>query len=157
MKRPGLFKRHRQRYLEHVIQRNSYLSMPAFSRVDPRVTLMDLYVPLKGLIRDIDPMTQSEFDEDFIDWETSEQRVRVIEREREERIVLLDSFVYSESCLVILGKQGSGKTTFISHLALRTAHNCRRKPAVSFLPLRISLYDCYRPFSLMEVGPISVK
>jgi len=136
--------REHQQYLKHVIESNSYLSMSTIFKIAPKASLADLYVPLKALTRDVDDITGSEFEDDFVDWEISEQIIRVVEREAEERIDPLDSLISKESRLVVLGRPGSGKTTFISHLALHTAQNYRGKPSVTSLPLKISLKDLER-------------
>lgn len=130
-----------QQYLDHVIEQNSRLSMPAICKVAPKANLMDLYVPLNALITDIDAITENEFDESFIYWEGFERRVQAVERETEEKTISLDSLVSTESRLVVLGGAGSGKTTFISHLALSTAHEYQSKPSTTPLPLRISIRD----------------
>jgi len=145
--------REHQQYLKHVIENNSYLSMSTIFKIASKASLTDLYVPLKASTRDVDDITGSEFEDDFIDKEISEKRIRVVERETEERIDSLDSLISKESRLVVLGKPRSGKTTFISHLALHTAQNYRGKPSVTPLPLKISLKELER--SLADGFPIA--
>ncbi len=120
------FETTRAQFLEYIRQRYQYLEfkgMGVTDRVPLRIGLVEMYVPLKVVVRDSRPPTR--------------ERAAALGREgaNDGRAPVLD-LIRTRSVVVILGDPGAGKTTLLQYLSLALAsdqndlHLGRRLPVL---------------------------
>ncbi len=105
------FETTRAQFLEYIRQRYQYLEfkgMGVTDRVPLRIGLVEMYVPLKVVVRDSRPPTR--------------ERAAALGREgaNDGRAPVLD-LIRTRSVVVILGDPGAGKTTLLKYLSLALA------------------------------------